>query len=478
MSQQWIYTIVYLAWLAGASCFVLGLHRMNSPATARDGNRLSAAGMCVAVAATLLYLITREGGLSGIAIGIIIVGFAIGGGAGLYTARTVKMTAMPQLVSLFNAVGGGAAALVAIDDFIRLNSSAPVDTTIFVVLGALIGSVTFTGSLIAGGKLQGLIPGKPIYVPGGQLVTIAIAVVAVLDTVALILGAAGVLALGSTGSLALLGLVVLAGLIFGVTMVLPIGGADMPVVISLLNSFTGTAAAMAGFVLGNPVLIISGALVGASGAILTKLMADAMNRSVMNIMVGGFGGGDEAAGAVAGAGGSVREIGADDVAIQLAYAQSVIIVPGYGLAVAQAQHAVRELAELLESRGVDVKYAIHPVAGRMPGHMNVLLAEANVPYPQLKEMDEINPEFDRADVALVIGANDVTNPAARRPGSPVSGMPILDVDHAKSIVVIKRSMGRGYAGIDNELYTDPKTGMLFADAKDGLAALTAAVKAL
>jgi proton-translocating NAD(P)+ transhydrogenase subunit beta len=478
MSQQWIYTIVYLAWLAGAACFVLGLHRMNSPATGRSGNQLSAAGMVVAVGATLVYLITREGGLSGTALVIIVVGFLIGGGAGLYTARTVKMTAMPQLVSLFNAVGGGAAALVAIDDFIRLGSGAPLDTTIFVVLGALIGSVTFTGSLIAGGKLQGLIPGKPIYVPGGQLITIALAVVAVLGTAALVLGAAGVFALGSTAALGLLFLVVAAGLIFGITMVLPIGGADMPVVISLLNSFTGTAAAMAGFVLGNPVLIIAGALVGASGAILTKLMADAMNRSIVNIMVGGFGGGDEAAGAAAGAGGTVREIGADDVAIQLAYAQHVIIVPGYGLAVAQAQHAVRELAELLESKGVDVKYAIHPVAGRMPGHMNVLLAEANVPYPQLKEMDEINPEFDRADVALVIGANDVTNPAARRPGSPVSGMPILDVDHAKSIVVIKRSMGKGYAGIDNELYSDPKTGMLFADAKDGLAALTAAVKAL
>jgi H+-translocating NAD(P) transhydrogenase subunit beta len=478
MSQAWIYTIVYLAWLAGAACFVLGLHRMNSPATARDGNRLSAGGMAVAVVATLIYLFTREGGLSATALVIIVVGFLIGGGAGLYTARSVKMTAMPQLVSLFNAVGGGAAALVAIDDFIRLNSGAPIDTTIFVVLGALIGSVTFTGSLIAGGKLQGLIAGKPIYVPGGQVVTIAIAIVALVGTAALILGAAGVLSLGSAATLALLFLVVLAGLTFGVTMVLPIGGADMPVVISLLNSFTGTAAAMAGFVLGNPVLIISGALVGASGAILTKLMADAMNRSVLNIMVGGFGGANEAAGATAGAGGTVREIGADDVAIQLAYAQSVIIVPGYGLAVAQAQHAVRELAELLESKGVDVKYAIHPVAGRMPGHMNVLLAEANVPYPQLKEMDEINPEFDRCDVALVIGANDVTNPAARRPGSPVSGMPILDVDHAKSIVVIKRSMGRGYAGIDNELYSNPKTGMLFADAKEGLAALTAAVKAL
>ena len=481
MSQEWITTLVYLAWLAGAACFVLGLHQMNSPATARNGNRLSAAGMTVAVVATLVGLVTRDGGLSGTAWAIIVIGFLIGGGAGLYTARMVKMTAMPQLVSLFNAVGGGAAALVAIDDFIRLNSGgavAPIDTTIFVVLGAIIGSVTFTGSLIAGGKLQGLIPGKPIYVPGGQLVTFALAIVAVAGTIALLLGAAGTIALSSAPTLGLLVLVVLAGLVFGVTMVLPIGGADMPVVISLLNSFTGTAAAMAGFVIQNPVLIISGALVGASGAILTKLMADAMNRSVLNIMIGGFGGGDAAAGAAEGAGGSVRSIGADDVAIQLAYAQHVIIVPGYGLAVAQAQHAVRELAELLEERGVDVKYAIHPVAGRMPGHMNVLLAEANVPYPQLKEMDEINPEFERCDVALVVGANDVTNPAARRPGSPVSGMPILDVDKAKSIVVIKRSMGRGYAGIDNELYTNEKTGMLFADAKEGLAALVAAVKAV
>jgi H+-translocating NAD(P) transhydrogenase subunit beta len=480
MSEAWVYTLVYLAWLAGAACFVLGLHRMNSPATGRSGNQLSAAGMTIAVVATLIYLATREGGLSATAWAVIVVGFLIGGGAGLYTARSVKMTAMPQLVSLFNAVGGGAAALVAIEDFIRLNGGggAPVDTTIFVVLGALIGSVTFTGSLIAGGKLQGLIAGKPIYVPGGQLVTIALALIAVAGTVALILGAAGAITLGSSTTLAILAVVVLAGLIFGITMVLPIGGADMPVVISLLNSFTGTAAAMAGFVIGNPVLIIAGALVGASGAILTKLMADAMNRSIMNIMVGGFGGGDDAAGATTGSGGTVREIGADDVAIQLAYAQSVIIVPGYGLAVAQAQHAVRELAELLEARGVSVLYAIHPVAGRMPGHMNVLLAEANVPYPQLREMEEINPEFDRCDVALVIGANDVTNPAARRPGSPVSGMPILDVDHAKSIVVIKRSMGKGYAGIDNELYSDPKTGMLFADAKDGLASLTAAVKAL
>ncbi len=467
--------LVRIAWLLGAVAFVIGLGRMNSPATARNGNLVSAGGMTIAIVATAVLILVRQTSGEGfVAIPwlIIVAGIALGGGLGLYTARTVKMTAMPQLVSLFNAVGGGAAALIAIDDYLGLaaGSSVRIDEHIFIVLDIIIGSITFTGSIIASGKLQGLIPGKPIIVPGGQLVTLALAAVSVVG--ALFLFATG------TPNLAVMVVILAAALIFGVTMTLPIGGADMPVVISLLNSFTGTAVAMAGFVLNNPVLIIAGALVGASGAILTKLMADAMNRSVLNIMIGGFGGGDDAAGAVAGPGGSVRSIGADDVAIQLAYAQHVIIVPGYGLAVAQAQHAVRELAELLEERGVDVKYAIHPVAGRMPGHMNVLLAEANVPYPQLKEMDDINPEFARADVALVIGANDVTNPAARRPGSPVSGMPILDVDLAKSIVVIKRSMGKGYAGIDNELYTNEKTGMLFADAKDGLAALTAAVKAL
>ena len=478
MSQDWIYTIVFLAWLAGAAAFVIGLHQMNSPATARDGNRLSAGGMTLAVATTLLYLVTREGGLNLTAWVIILVGFAIGGGLGLYLARTVKMTAMPQLVSLFNAVGGGAAALVAIDDYLKVAGTAEenVTTSIFVVLGVVIGCVTFSGSLIASGKLQGLIRGKPIIVPGGRVLTSLFALIALGGFVALVLGAGGALTFDTTAKTAILFAIIASGLLFGITMVLPIGGADMPVVISLLNSFTGTAAAMAGFVISNPVLIISGALVGASGGILTKLMADAMNRSIMNIIAGGFGGGEGVVGAVAGAGGTVREISADDAAIQLAYASSVIIVPGYGLAVAQAQHALRELAEQLESRGVDVKYAIHPVAGRMPGHMNVLLAEANVPYPQLKEMEEINPEFERCDVALVVGANDVTNPAARRPGTPISGMPILDVDKAKSIIVIKRSMGRGYAGIDNELYTNPKTGMLFADAKEGLAALLAAVK--
>ena len=465
--------LVRIAWLIGAVAFVLGLIRMNSPATARNGNLVSAGGMAVAIIATALYLLLRPGGGLGgsLLVGwlIIIIGIAVGGGLGLYTARTVKMTAMPQLVSLFNAVGGGAAALIAIDGYLRISSAPGLQENVATILDIVIGSITFTGSLIASGKLMGRIPGKPIVVPGGQLVTAGLALVVTVLAIFLWLG---------NYNLAAMFVILAASLIFGVTMTLPIGGADMPVVISLLNSFTGTAVAMAGFVLENPVLIIAGALVGASGAILTKLMADAMNRSVINIMVGGFGGGDSVAGAVGAEGASVREVGVDDAAIQLAYAQHVIVVPGYGLAVAQAQHAVRELAELLESRGVDVKYAIHPVAGRMPGHMNVLLAEANVPYPQLKEMEDINPEFERADVALVIGANDVTNPAARRPGSPVSGMPILDVDHAKSIIVMKRSMGKGYAGIDNELYTNSKTGMLFADAKEGLASLVAAVKAL
>jgi NAD(P) transhydrogenase subunit beta len=465
-------TLVRLVYLVAAAGFVIGLHQMNSPATARNGNLLSAGGMALAILATAVLLVTRSGGIGTTAIVIIVLGVALGGGLGLYTARTVKMTAMPQLVSLFNAVGGGAAALIALDDYIRLagtNAIVGLDITVPTVLDVIIGCVTFTGSLIASAKLQGLIAGKPILVPGGRLVTAALAAIAAAGAIFLFAG---------NVSVPILFVIIAAALVFGVTMVLPIGGADMPVVISLLNSFTGTAVAMAGFVIGNSVLIIAGALVGASGAILTKLMAGAMNRSVVNIIAGGFGGGEGTVAAMGGAGGSVREITADDAAIQLAYAQHVIVVPGYGLAVAQAQHQVRELAELLESRGVDVKYAIHPVAGRMPGHMNVLLAEANVPYPQLKEMEEINPEFDRADVALVVGANDVTNPAARRPGSPVSGMPILDVDHARSIVVIKRSMGRGYAGIDNELYTDPKTGMLFADAKDGLASLISAVKAV
>jgi H+-translocating NAD(P) transhydrogenase subunit beta len=466
--------VVRLSWLAAAVAFVVGLSRMNSPATARNGNLVSAGGMILAIGSTAVWLLLKPptGSFNPIGWIIILAGVAVGGGYGLYSARTVKMTAMPQLVSLFNAVGGGAAALIAIDEYLRHAGAVPgLQENVATVLDIAIGSVTFTGSLIASGKLMGLriTPSRPVIIPGGRIITALLAVIVVAGSIYLFTG---------NYSVAVMAAILAAALVFGVTMTLPIGGADMPVVISLLNSFTGTAVAMAGFVLNNPVLIIAGALVGASGAILTKLMADAMNRSILNIMLGGFGGGDSVADVVAGPGGSVREVSLDDAAIQLAYASSVIVVPGYGLAVAQAQHNVRELAELLEDRGVTVNYAIHPVAGRMPGHMNVLLAEANVPYPQLKEMDDINPEFDRCDVALVIGANDVTNPAARRPGSPVSGMPILDVDHAKNIIVMKRSMGRGYAGIDNELYTNPKTGMLFADAKQGLADLINAVKAL
>jgi NAD(P) transhydrogenase subunit beta len=439
--------------------------------------------MAIAVIVTFASLLLREGGLSSEGLIIIVAGSLAGGALGLMLALRVAMTAMPQLVSLFNAVGGGAAAIVALFDYGHVvgTPEEEVSTAIFVVLGVLIGSVTFSGSLVASGKLQGLIAGKPIAVPGGTLTTLVLGIVALVGTLILVLsaGESPVVDLSSEFKVLALLVIFAASLTFGVTMVLPIGGADMPVVISLLNSFTGTAAAMSGFVLESPLLIIAGALVGAAGGILTKLMADAMNRSLLNIMIGGFGGAEGTQADPTATGGTVREVGVDDAAIQLAYAQRVIVVPGYGLAVAQAQHAVRELGDILEERGVNVDYAIHPVAGRMPGHMNVLLAEANVPYPQLKEMEDINPEFPRCDVALVIGANDVTNPIARSdPASPIYGMPILDVDEARSIVVIKRSMGRGYAGIDNSLYTNPKTGMLFADAKAGLENLIAAVKAL
>jgi H+-translocating NAD(P) transhydrogenase subunit beta len=459
---------IQLVYVLVAALFVIGLHLMNSPVTARRGNQVALTGMVIAVIATFILLI-HDGTVTAAGWAVLICGALIGGGVGLYAARTVKMTAMPQLVSAFNSVGGGAAALVAIYGYIHSEHAGVLGTTtVFTVLDVLIGSVTFSGSIVAAGKLQGFIPSQPLIFKGGRLVNMALAVIAI-GTGAFLFG---------TASLPAMLILVLAALAFGVMMVLPIGGADMPVVISLLNAFTGTAVAMAGFVIGNWALIVAGALVGASGSILTKLMADAMNRSLANIIVGGFGTGDSAVAIGAPVDSTVRPISADDAAIQLAYASKVIIVPGYGLAAAQAQHGVAELAQVLEDHGVEVSYAIHPVAGRMPGHMNVLLAEANVPYPQLKEMDEINPEFARTDVALVIGANDVTNPAARRPGTAISGMPILDVDQAKSIIVIKRSMGHGYAGIDNELYVDPKTSMYFADAKKAMADLTAAVKTL
>ncbi|MFA1542655.1 NAD(P)(+) transhydrogenase (Re/Si-specific) subunit beta [Actinomadura monticuli] len=454
-------TSVRLVYLLAAVCFALGLHLLNSPLTARRGNALSAAGMIVALGATVAVLVhggsVRAGAWIAAAAGAV-----VGGAAGLRAARRVAMTAMPQLVSLFNAAGGAAAALVGVHDFARSGNASAATA-----LDVAIGSVTFSGSLIASGKLQGLVPGRPVVFPGARSVNAALGAA---------MPVAGGLLVSGRGGTPLMVLLGLAALAFGVTMVMPIGGADMPVVISLLNACTGTAVAMAGFVIDSTVLIIAGALVGASGAILTKLMADAMNRSVGAIVVGGFGTGDGPAEAPAG--GQVRSLSADDAAIQLAYAARVVVVPGYGLAAAQAQHQLRELCELLERGGVEVCYAVHPVAGRMPGHMNVLLAEVDVPYDQLKEMEEANPEFPRTDVALVVGANDVTNPAARRPGNAISGMPILDVDRAKNVIVIKRSMGHGYAGIDNELYTAPSTGMYFGDAKKALSEITAAVKVL
>ena len=463
-------TVVGYVFLTAAACFVLGLHLMNSPATARRGNLLSAGAMAVAVLATVVLLVDR-GTTTTTGWLVMVLGAATGSSIGLYAARRVQMTAMPQLVSLFNAVGGGAAALLAVTHLLQATGSTePAERiTVPAALDILIGAVTFTGSLVAAGKLQGVVPGRPIVFRGARATTAALG---------LGFGTGAVWLVLDPGSPAALLLLVTAALVFGVTMVLPIGGADMPVVISLLNAFTGTAVAMAGFVLDQAALIIAGALVGASGGILTKLMADAMNRSIANIVVGGFGTGDSAPAIAAGAGAAVRTVTADDVAIQLAYAGKVIVVPGYGLAAAQAQHELADLAQVLEQHGVDVSYAIHPVAGRMPGHMNVLLAEANVPYPLLKDMDEINPEFPQADVALVIGANDVTNPAARRPGNAISGMPILDVDRARSIVVVKRSMGHGYAGIDNELYTNPRTGMFFSDAKQAMTTLKGAVQTL
>ncbi|MDN3027805.1 NAD(P)(+) transhydrogenase (Re/Si-specific) subunit beta [Streptomyces sp. S.PB5] len=459
---------VHYVFLAAAACFVLGLHLMNHPRTARRGNALSAGAMAVAIAATV-WLVSDEGTITGTGWLVLASGGLVGAALGLYAAREVRMTAMPQLVSLFNAVGGGAAALIAVNDLLQAEDAGALGARVSLPggLDIVIGAVTFSGSLIAAGKLQGLISGAPVVFPGARLLNVLLPASFVAGTVWLVLA--------PDSRAALYGLTAVA-LLFGVTLVLPIGGADMPVVIALLNAFTGSAVAMAGFVLDETALIIAGMLVSASGGILTKLMADAMNRSIVNIVIGGFGTGDSAPAAPgSGAPAQVRSVSADDVAVQLAYAGKVVFVPGYGLAAAQAQHELGDLAQLLTDHGVDVSYAVHPVAGRMPGHMNVLLAEANVPYTQLKEMDEINPEFPQADVALVIGANDVTNPIARRPGNAISGMPILDVDKAKSVVVIKRSMGHGYAGIDNELYTDPKTGMFFTDAKKGLAELKAAV---
>jgi NAD(P) transhydrogenase subunit beta len=459
-------TIIQIAYLVAAVLFIVGLKQLSSPKGARNGNLIAAVGMVIALVATVPLLHFTTAGVIIIAIGIV-----IGAGVGATGARMVKMTAIPQMVALFNGVGGGAAALVAVAELLRFGPHPAFAEAFPSVFSIVIGSISFAGSMIAFAKLQELMTGTPITYPGQQIVNGLLAA-AILGFVVAVLAVASI-------PFSFVSLMVLA-LVLGVAFVLPIGGADMPVVISLLNAFTGLAVAASGFTLNNFALIVAGTLVGASGSILTKLMSDAMGRSLGNVLFGAFG--QTRAGGAAAAGGkegrSVRSGSAEDIGTLLAYSQRVIIVPGYGLAVAQAQHAARELAELLEKRGVDVTYAIHPVAGRMPGHMNVLLAEANVPYEQLKEMDEINDEFKNADVALIVGANDVVNPSARNaPGSPIYGMPILNADQAKNIIFMKRSMRPGFAGIDNDLMYDPKTLMFFGDAKDSLTKLVAAVKA-
>jgi H+-translocating NAD(P) transhydrogenase subunit beta len=454
---------IAVLYIIAFALFIQGLRGLAGPTTAVRGNRIAAVGMLIAVAATLLN--RHEGNW-----GLIALGIALGTAVGIPAARQVRMTAMPQMVALFNGVGGGAAFLIAWSEF-RLThgySNTATYIAIFSLFAAIVGSVSFWGSNIAFGKLQEILPGRPITLGAGQQ-----AVNLVLLTLAI---AAGVdIASGDHSQGVFIGLLICAALL-GNAVVLPIGGADMPVVISLLNACTGLATAATGIALNNTALIVAGMIVGASGSILTNLMAQAMNRSIPAIVAGGFGGGGVVEGAT-GAGehaGAVRSTSAADAAIQLAYASRVVIVPGYGMAVAQAQHAVRELTKELEARGVEVSYAIHPVAGRMPGHMNVLLAEADVPYDQLKEMDDANPEFQRTDVSLVIGANDVTNPAAKNtPSSPIYGMPILEVADSRSIIVIKRSMNPGFAGIENELYYDPKTAMLFGDAKSAVSEITA-----
>jgi proton-translocating NAD(P)+ transhydrogenase subunit beta len=460
--------LVALLYIVAFALFIYGLMGLTGPRTAVRGNRIAAVGMAVAVVATLL--IPGMGNW-----GLIALGVAIGTAVGIPAARQVRMTAMPQMVALFNGVGGGAVALIAWVEF-RQSSGFAEDATyvaIFSLFAAIVGSVSFWGSNIAFGKLQELLPGRPITIGRAQqLVNLVLLAVAVACAVAIVAGT------DSEGLI--IGLLVAAALL-GTFVVLPIGGADMPVVISLLNACTGLSAAATGVALDNTALIVAGMIVGASGSILTNLMAQAMNRSIPSIVAGGFGGVVTAGGGTGddGVERTVRSTSAADAAVQMAYARQVVVVPGYGMAVAQAQHAVREMTKLLEAKGIEVKFAIHPVAGRMPGHMNVLLAEADVPYDQLREMDDINGEFGRTDVSLIIGANDVTNPDARtKPDSPIYGMPILNVDESGSVIVLKRSMNSGFAGIDNPLFYNAKTAMLFGDAKASVAEITEELKAL
>ncbi len=455
-------TLLQLVYLLSATLFVFGLKRLGSPATARQGNRMAALAMLVAIVATLVEQEILNWQL--IALGII-----LGSLAGAIAARTVRMTDMPQMVGIFNGLGGGASGVVAAAEFFRLGGGdLGVEAGITILLSTLIGTVTLSGSFIAFGKLQRFISGAPLTFPFSRTLN------AVLFVAILVIAAMQV-----TGGATVTMYLVLTGLalLLGILLVTPIGGADMPVVISLLNSYSGLAASAAGFVLGNMILIISGALVGAAGLILTNLMCKAMNRSLANVAFGAFGAADSTGGRITpGEGKTVRDVDAEQAAMVLAYAQSVIVVPGYGLAVAQAQHDIRKLSDLLQERGVSVKFAIHPVAGRMPGHMNVLLAEADVPYTQLFDLDEINDEFSTTDVALIVGANDVVNPDARDPSSVIAGMPILDVDRARSVIVMKRSLSPGFAGIDNPLFYLDRTMMFFGDAKGSMVDLVRETK--
>jgi NAD(P) transhydrogenase subunit beta len=452
-----------LSYLIAASLFIVGLKRLSSPDTARSGNRLAAIGMLLAIVATLLNqeILTYQW---------IIVGLLIGSAVGALGATRVQMTQMPQAVGILNGFGGGASALVAFSEYLFTPEGRPGDVSLTIALGVLVGAVTFAGSFAAAAKLQEIITGRAIVYPMQKTVSGLLFLA--------ILALSGYVIFGPY-SVPALALVILLSLVLGVLLVIPIGGADMPVVISLMNSYSGIAGALAGFVLHNNALIISGALVGASGIILTMIMCKAMNRTLSNVMFSAFGSHVAAVSGASADGKSIREASAQDVAILLNYARNVVFVPGYGLAVSQAQHQVRELGDLLQQRGVDVKYAVHPVAGRMPGHMNVLLAEANVPYPQLYEMEQINPEMNHTDVAVVIGANDVVNPGARHDtASPIYGMPIINVDQAKTVIVLKRSMNPGFAGIENELFYNDNTRMLFGDARKSLTNLVTEVKNL
>ena len=475
--------LIDIAYLLASVLFIFGLKRLQSPATARHGNQLAAFGMLVAIVATLfMHSILTPAEMIG--------GLALGGLVGVILAKRVQMTGMPELVAAFNGFGGLASVGVAGAEIARVmmpNASLGPDGALFsttasvtIGLSILIGMVTFTGSFVAFGKLSEKISGNPISFPGMRLFTAVLALAAIGGTVYMVMGAGDFPTVSDPVVIGAL-VVTAAAFILGILLVIPIGGADMPVVVALLNSYSGLAASATGFVLNNTALIVSGALVGASGFILTNIMCVAMNRSLFNVLLGGFGGdaGDDETSGFSVEGKSIQSTTADDTAILLSYAESVIIVPGYGMAVAQAQHAVRELSEELIKRGITVRFAVHPVAGRMPGHMNVLLAEANVPYDQLFEMDDINGDFGTCDVSLIIGANDVVNPAARHDkASPIYGMPILNVDNSKTSIVLKRSMRPGYAGIANELFYNSNNRMLFGDAKDSISEVVSEIKQL